>query len=159
MKQAVRAIVVRDDQLLVMHRNKFGRQYYTLVGGGLGPHETPERALMRELAEEAGITADNPRLVFIEEAGVPDGTQYFYACRYVSGEIQLHPDSLEAKINQLGQNLYTPMWLKLSDLPGVAFLSESLKRHLLDALEHGFPDTPRQIQAVHRSDQPGVADG
>lgn len=140
MKQAVRAVIVRDDKLLVMHRNKFGEQYYTLVGGGVDTGEQPEQSLYRELAEETGLRAVNPRLLFIEDAGDFYGVQYVYLCDYAGGEITMHPQADEAHLNAMGQNVYTPMWLPIQDLPAAPFVSEPLKQRLIEGLRDGWPD-------------------
>ena len=145
MRRAVRAIVVKDDALLVMHRNKFGEEYYTLVGGGIKPGESPEEAVHREVREETTLTIANPRLVFTEEAGDPYGTQSMYLCDYAGGEIMLPAEAEEAKIHALGSNLYTPMWLPVEKLPDVPFLSEALRQAIIDGLLHGFPQQPRNI--------------
>lgn len=145
MKQAVRAVVVKDGALLVMHRNKFGHEYYTLVGGGVNQHETPEQAVHREIHEETGLDVSIIRQVFVEEAGAPYGTQLVYLCEYQSGDIALQADSEEAQINKLGQNLYTPMWLPLEQLPSVEFLSPRLQRHVLAGLRDGWPQQPVHI--------------
>lgn len=145
MKHAVRAIVLKDSNLLVMHRNKFGKEYDTLVGGGVDMGESVEQALYRELAEETGIQIANPRLVYIEEAGAPYGTQHVFLCDYVGGEPALNPQSDEAQINKLGANLYIPRWLPLSELPNAPFVSEKLKQTLLDALKNGFPSQPQTL--------------
>jgi 8-oxo-dGTP diphosphatase len=145
-RQAVRAIVIKDGQLLVMHRNKFGTEYDTLPGGGVEIGESPEAAVIRELAEETSIVVSNQQLVFIEEAGDPFGTQLIYLCDYVSGEPKLADDSEEAHINKLGQNLYEPKWVPLASLPGLPFLSEKLKTTILTAVEKGFPQTALQIK-------------
>ncbi len=121
MRRAVRAIVIKNDSMLVMHRNKFGHQYYCLVGGGVDAGETEEQALIREIHEEASLEVANLRLVYIEEAGKPYGNQYIYLCDYVSGEPVLWEGSDEAKIHKLGQNLYSPGWLPLTDLEKVPF--------------------------------------
>jgi ADP-ribose pyrophosphatase YjhB (NUDIX family) len=145
MRQAVRAIIIKDSKLLVIERNKFGHVYYTLPGGGLELHETPEQALTRELAEETGVLADIDHLVTVEEAGEPYGTQFVYLCHYQSGEPALHPDSEEAKLSALGQNTYTPLWLPLTRLDAVLFRSEKLKAKLKIYLENGFPDAPEML--------------
>lgn len=137
MRQAVRAIVVKGDELLVMHRNKFGSEYYTLVGGGVEIGEAVEAALHRELMEETGLQAANPRLVYVEDAPEPYGTQYVYVCEYTGGDIVLHPDSEEAQINKLGQNLYMPEWLPIARLAEVNFVSPGLRDRLLQALPAG----------------------
>jgi len=145
MRKAVRAIVVKDNKLLVMHRNKFGHEYYTLIGGGIDHGETAEQALHREVMEETGVSIANPRLVFVEEAGQPYGTQYVYFCDYVDGEAALTEGSEEALIHALGQNLYTPTWLPLGELADAPFVSEKLKKHMLQAFKHGWRNQPVQF--------------
>lgn len=146
MKHAVRAVVVKDSNLLVMKRNKFGSEYYTLIGGAVELGEPLEVALHREVEEEATITIANPRLVFMEDAGEPYGEQYVYLCEYVNGEPALHPESEESKISAMGQNTYVPMWLPLDELAKINFVSGSLKEALLQSLKQGFPDQPIQLE-------------
>jgi len=45
MSKAARAIVVQDGKILVMHRNKYGSEYFTLVGGRVNEGEPLEQAL------------------------------------------------------------------------------------------------------------------
>jgi ADP-ribose pyrophosphatase YjhB (NUDIX family) len=144
-RRAVRAIVLKDNKLLVMHRNKFGHQYYTLIGGGVKAGETAEGALVREVREETSLKATHARLVFVEEAEDPYGTQYIYLCACDDGDIQLSPDADEAHINAMGQNLHTPMWLPLSEVATVPFRSERLKQAVLDGVKNGFPEQPQTL--------------
>jgi 8-oxo-dGTP diphosphatase len=149
MKQAVRAIVIKDGALLVMHRNKFGHEYYTLVGGGVDHGEHPEQSLYREIAEETGVRVANHRLVFVEDAGDMYGIQYVYVCDYVSGEPALAPDAEEAHISALGQNLYTPGWLPLAQLPQTEFMSHGLRDRILRCLREGWPAEPEHFKTSH----------
>jgi len=150
MRKAARAIVVKDNKLLVTKRNKFGSVYYILIGGGVNIGETPEQVLIRELREESGMQVSDPRLVFVEDAGMPYGVQYIYLCQHQSGDKPvLSPDSDEAKITALGLNLYEPMWLPLDQLHTVPFKSEHLRQAILDGLEHGFPEKPVDITHEH----------
>jgi 8-oxo-dGTP diphosphatase len=146
MRQAVRAIVVKDGKLLVMRRNKFGLQYCALPGGAMEIGEEQLQTLHRELTEETSIQMTNPRLVIIEDAGDMYGMQYIYLCDYASGEPALTPDSEEAKINALGSNLYEPQWLPLQDLPQANLLPKELKQTVIDGLAKGFPATPLQLK-------------
>lgn len=145
MRRAVRAIIIRDDQLLVMHRNKFGQEYDTLPGGNIELGETPEQALYREVGEETQVQFQNPRLVIIEHAGDPYGDQYIFLCEYISGEPELHPQAEERAINALGKNLYKPGWVSLTDLATKPFLSEKLKQHLLDCIATTWPSVPVEL--------------
>ena len=49
------AVVVRDGKLLMERVFYFGREFFTLPGGGIEKNETPEKAVIRELKEECGV--------------------------------------------------------------------------------------------------------
>jgi 8-oxo-dGTP pyrophosphatase MutT (NUDIX family) len=140
MRHAVRAIVFKDNALLVIKRNKFGTKYCTLPGGGIDVAESPEQALVREMAEETGLSLGNARLVFIENAGQPYGMQYVYLVDYVSGQPALDPTSIEAKINELGKNIYEPAWLPIAELEAQHFVSDKVKQAILNGIKSGFPE-------------------
>lgn len=139
MRKAVRAIIIDDNKLVVMKRNKFGNEYYTLIGGGIDPGESAEQALVREIYEETTLKVTKYHLAFIEKPGKPFGAQYIYLCDFPGGGVKLSSDSIEAKISKMGKNLYDAMWLPIKDLPNVNFLSETLKRAILRAINQGFP--------------------
>ncbi len=150
MRKAVRAIIVNNNKLLVMKRDKFGKEYYTLVGGHIEPGETPEQSLMREIHEETGIAAKIVRQVYVEHATIPYGDQLIFLCEYVSGEPQLQPTSDEALISQKGQNLYLPMWLPIEDLGHVPFrsaeLAKRLQKHLVEKVE--FAESVEEFKSI-----------
>ena len=145
MRRAVRAIVIHGDKLLIMHRNKFGKEYDTLPGGGVEPGESLGQALIRELSEETMVNIANQRLLFIEHAGQPYGDQYIFLCDYEGGEPALWPESDEAVINKLGKNLYVPMWVNLSDLHLKPFVSAALKQKIFNSLMRGWPTVPEEF--------------
>lgn len=49
------AIVVRNGKILMERVFYFGREFYTVPGGGMEEGETPEQAALRELKEECGL--------------------------------------------------------------------------------------------------------
>ena len=49
------AIVVRDGKILMERVFYFGREFYTVPGGGIEEGESPEQAALRELQEECGL--------------------------------------------------------------------------------------------------------
>lgn len=148
MRRAVRAIILKDNHLLVMHRNKFGTVYDTLPGGNIEVGETPEQALYREVEEETMVTFKNPRLVFIEHSDALYGDQYVFLCDYISGEPQLHPASEEIQINNLGKNLYEPKWLSVEQLADAPFLSDVLQKHLLQGIHGSWPENIQEFTST-----------
>jgi ADP-ribose pyrophosphatase YjhB (NUDIX family) len=141
-RNAVRAIVVRGDKLLVMRRDKFGQQYFTLIGGGMRVGETTRQTLERELMEETCMKVTSAQPVFKEEAGDPYGTQYVYVCEVEGDEPKLAPDSEEAKINELGQNLHSPQWMAIDEFKTATFHSGRLQQAIITGIEKGFPEKP-----------------
>lgn len=139
MKLAVRAIIIHKDSLLVVRRDKFGSRYYTLPGGHVEFGESLDKALLREIHEETQLHIAKPRKVYVDHAPEPYGDQHIYLCDYVNGVPMLHKDSEEYKINQGGQNIYTPMWLPLSEVSKVPFRSSQLKERILQSVESDFP--------------------
>jgi 8-oxo-dGTP pyrophosphatase MutT (NUDIX family) len=125
-----------------MRRDKFGHRYYTLVGGSMAPGETTEQTVARELMEETSMKLTSLKPVFKEEAGDPYGTQYIYVCECEGDELVLSPDSEEAKINELGQNLHSPQWMSVEEFKTVPFRSPRLQKAILAGIENGFPDKP-----------------
>ena len=141
----MRAIVIKNNHLLVMHRNKFGKEYDTLPGGRIERNESHAEALLRELNEETGVQVANPRLIYIEHAGDPYGDQFIFLCDYVDGEPALREDSDEEAINKLGENLYKPGWLDINDLSNMPFVSSELKKRILKSLQNGWPVIPEEF--------------
>jgi len=107
--------------------------------------ESPDQALLREMAEETGIQLGDVRLVFVEDSGTMYGMQYIYLANYVGGEPHLNPASDEANISALGKNTYEPVWLPISELPAVSFVTGRLKDAIIHAIQSGFPAQPVSI--------------
>lgn len=146
-RDAARAIVIRDGNLLVMKRHKpTAGDYVVLLGGRLEPDELPEEAAVREVMEESTVAIGNPRLVFIEEPHERWGKQYIFLCDYVSGEPHLDPNSEEHAAQLAGHSTFEPVWMPIEELERsiVPFRTERLKVELLDALRAGFPSEPKR---------------
>ena len=60
----VGAILVRHGRILLgLRRGAHGGGSWSVPGGKIEPGETPEQAAMRELREETGLEATNPRVL------------------------------------------------------------------------------------------------
>lgn len=103
-REAARAVILDPDQrLLLIHfvDEQRGASWWATPGGGLRPGETPEMAVLREVAEETGRT-DLPlgpciwsRRHEFESAGRHiDQTEWFFLLHAVAFDIRT--DGLEA---------------------------------------------------------------
>lgn len=146
MKYAVRAIVTNGSKLLVMHRNKYGSLYYTLIGGGVDDGESLEQALVREVKEETGLTVTGARLVYIENHPEPYRTQYIYLCSVAPEQtVAISEGSEEAMLNRLDADIHTPMWVDADSLKNLAFRTPQLQAALIKGLKDGFGPQPVEL--------------
>ncbi|MDZ7786492.1 MAG: NUDIX domain-containing protein [Candidatus Saccharibacteria bacterium] len=145
-KVATRAIILKDDELLVMFRNKHGHQYYTLVGGQVNEGEDLLDALKREVMEETGLTITSASEVFYEKHRPPYDEQHIYLCEASSdSEVNIQSYSEEALMNKLGMNVHKPLWVSTSAFKRLPFRTPQLHQAIIDGLESGFPDSPQRI--------------
>lgn len=143
MRKAARAIIIENDRILVMHRNKYGSQYFTLVGGRLNDNETPEQALVREVYEETGIRVRAGRPVFIEEHAAPHNVQYIYLCEVEAhGDAAIQETSEEGEMNKYGANTHQPSWVSKGAFANLPFRTPQLQEAIVKAFKKGFPKEP-----------------
>ncbi|MBS9475858.1 NUDIX hydrolase [Ancylobacter radicis] len=103
---AVLALVVRDGQVLLVRRaNPPDQGLWGFPGGRMEMGESHLEAALRELNEETGLIADEPRLVtvldFIEHDDTGALAHHFamiaVLCRWQAGEAVAADDALEAR--------------------------------------------------------------
>jgi 8-oxo-dGTP pyrophosphatase MutT (NUDIX family) len=146
MRKAARAIIIRHGKMLVMHRSKYGSNYFTLVGGGAIDGETIEETLAREVKEETGLDITRARLVFYEEHPAPHNEQYIFLCEVESyGDVAVQEISEESQMNRLDANIHTPMWITTKSFPALEFRTPPLQDAITRALKKGFPQQPVKL--------------
>jgi len=146
MSKAARAIIIENNQILVMQRDKNGLQYFTLVGGGVKEGEALEDAVKREVKEETGLDITSTRLVYIEELPEPYQEQYTYICEVAPhGDVKIQDTSEEAYMNKIGLNMHTPAWINLKVFEKIQFRSIQLQDAIIKAIKTGFPSEPTKI--------------
>jgi 8-oxo-dGTP diphosphatase len=86
--------VVRDarGRVLLVRRADDGR--WAMPGGWVDPGETPEQAVVREVAEETGLRVSAPMLLHTK--GRPASVHYTFGCELDGGELRTSDESLEA---------------------------------------------------------------
>lgn len=147
MRQPIRAVavVIKDEQILLMHRFNRGQEYYVFPGGGVEEGETVEQAVLREAQEEMSIEIKINRLLYHHHiiGDLNDSDQYFYLCDYISGEPQLSAGN-ELDEHRKGENLYHPLWYPVKELPETLLYPLEIRDWLLADLKNGFSQKVRE---------------
>lgn len=134
------AIVIKQDKLLVMFRRNEGKEYFTLPGGGIEPNESAEQATVREIEEETTLKVKVERQLY-EHHYDDNSNQYFFLCKYISGQPKLSKNAPERKDSI--KNVYKPMWLSLDKIKNTLLYPLEIRDWIIQDLETGFPEQVR----------------
>jgi 8-oxo-dGTP diphosphatase len=124
-------IVIRDGNILLMHRIYKGREYWVIPGGHIQKGEDPLLVAIREIEEETSVIVNNPKLVFEFKNHHKDNHDFYYICDYVSGEPELGG---EEKLKNSPDNLFEPMWLPLEQVTDINLLPKFAKEWIVETL-------------------------
>lgn len=127
------AVVLRDDAVLVIGRQRDGRAYCVLPGGGVDPGEVPEVAVLRELAEETGLSGTVERHLWTLDHD--DRRAHYFLVAVEPGPLVL--GGPEAS-RQSSADTHTPRWLPISRLDAEV-LQPSSVRDLVRGVGAGQP--------------------
>ncbi len=87
---AVRAVILRDDRLLLVNAWKGRTHLWTCPGGGVEVHQSLPEALAREVLEETGLRVAVGEPCLVNEFHDPDGTFHqvdvYFRCIITGGE-------------------------------------------------------------------------
>lgn len=115
MKKTARAIIIKDNKLLVFFRRKIkdGKEitYYAIPGGHLEDNETLEETCIREIKEELNL--DIEIIDYLGNIIVDNQEEYYYYVKIIGGELCFGGEELE---RQSIDNYYEIRWINLDEI-------------------------------------------
>ncbi|MDP3800433.1 MAG: NUDIX domain-containing protein [bacterium] len=133
MKVRVRAIIIQDNSLLLIHRIKEDKEYWVFPGGGVEEGESEKEALIREAREELGLDvavvsqfASND----LQPIGsLPAQREVFYFCVITGGRLGSGTGTEFSPNNTKGT--YNLEWISLDKISMYNILPDEIKVRLL----------------------------
>lgn len=120
-EKRVRAVIIEDGKILLMHRIKHGHEYWVFPGGGVDDADKSlEYGLKRECLEELGVEVEVKDLLmnkFYILDNLKGQIQYFYNCRIIGGKVGTGtgPEwSSDRDIEKYGT--YEIVWIPINEL-------------------------------------------
>lgn len=105
-------VLIEDNKVGLIQRNRDGSIYYVFPGGGIEDGETPEEATKREALEELGVEVQiNECVVKIEF----NGTQYFFLSKIIKGSFGTGKGE-EFYDKNKDRGTYSPVWVDIEML-------------------------------------------
>lgn len=134
MKNTGRALVVRDNQLLLMFRYYHGSVYFTIPGGKQDGNENIEQTTKREVMEETSIEIKlHERLSEVYDAE-KDKTHHLFLAEYIQGVPKLGEDIEMKQMDEDPDNFYKPMWVNIEDIKNQVLIPSVLANTVRDYL-------------------------
>lgn len=121
MKKRVRAVIIQNESILLIHRVKAGVEYWVFPGGGVEDSDaSPEEALRRECREELGVAVHVGELLTEQAAhpSVGDQVELYFLCKILTGTIGTG-DGPEFSRNRELSGTYKPEWISMASLSSV----------------------------------------
>lgn len=129
-KNRATAIIIRNGKLLLIHRQKPGRDFYVLPGGGVDLEESFEEACIREVKEETGL--DVLSLHLVSRYITLEKEENYYLTQVTPAEPVL--GGAESQ-RQSPEDSYTFFWVGAAQLESLNLRPPAARRICLELLQ------------------------
>jgi len=131
MRKRIRAVIIKDENVLTVKRTKPEIEYWVIPGGGVKEGEENELALRREAREELGVDIEIEKFLFkiISQKDETFGhEEYFYACKIIGGELGSGQGPEFSNPRYIGT--HTIEWLEIKNLKNYNLQPVDIKNFL-----------------------------
>jgi 8-oxo-dGTP pyrophosphatase MutT (NUDIX family) len=139
-------ILIQNDQVALIERNREGHHYFTFPGGGVDEGETPEQTAVREAREELGLDVVLRKLV--AEIWFMGKPQLYYLAEAVGGTFGAGTGP-EMVSPYPEKGTYCAVWMPIDRMLDEPVLPRPMAELLVRASQSGWPDPYPVIHEDH----------
>ena len=141
------AILIRDDNILLIHRTRHNHEFYVFPGGKKEDNESVEEAVVREVKEEASIKCEIIKLLYTLYLPDLKDKHVYYLCQYISGAPRLGNYN-EMETMQKEDQTYKPVWLKIETLTKKLIYPLEIRDWVIRDHSQNFQDPPKTVTLI-----------
>ena len=139
-----RAIIVKNQHIALIKRQRDGRTYYVIPGDAREPGETPEQTAVRESYEELGLTVAIDRL--LARVIYRGGEQFYFFARVTGGHFGTGNGPEMTGKYPPERGTYTAVWVALSQVEHINLFPPSIATLVTPAARSGWPPAVVEIK-------------
>ena len=137
-------ILIEDNKVALIERQRAGLDYFVFPGGGVDEGESPEQAAIREAMEELGVAVAIRQKVAVIHLG-PKSKQIYYLAEQIGGEFGtgVGEEYTDSDPGSPEEGIYIPVWMPVDELLLHANIYPvDVARLVLKSLQDGWADAP-----------------
>ncbi len=138
-----RAVIVRNQHIALIKRQRDGRIYYVVPGGGQEPGETPEQTAIRESLEELGLNVIIDRL--LAKVVFHGREQFYFYAKVIGGHFGTGNGPEMTGKYPPERGTYTPVWVPLKQVEIIDLFPPSIAQLVSNAARCGWPSSAVEI--------------
>jgi len=137
----VAGIIIRNGEILLIHRVKNNSEYWVFPGGGLENTDLSNKeGLLREIEEETCLEVKVKKLLYQHDYGTNKGL--YFLCDYISGKEKLGESIEKERMKEGKDDLYEPKWYLISELKKMLIYPLEIRDLLIFDVENTFDHEP-----------------
>jgi 8-oxo-dGTP diphosphatase len=127
-----RAIILKNNKILLIHRIKNSRVYFIPPGGHIEPNESEKECVIREIKEETNLDAQIDKKLWSIKSPLDNSLQHFFLVTKFKGNLELGGPE---KQKNSKQDQYILEWHDIDNLSDLNLVPSPLKEKLLPFLQ------------------------
>ncbi len=143
MKARAAVVLIQNDKIALIERNRSGKQYFTFPGGKVKTGESLMEAASREAWEELNLVLKIG--VMVAEIWYQGTPQYYFLAESRGGDFGLGIGAEMSCSKESPKGSYLPVWLETNRLIYEPVLPKTMSHHVWKSNREGWPDKPLVI--------------